>query len=29
MQNQSLHIYLKPLSVLPPGFVVKLIARYV
>lgn len=29
MLNQSLHIRLKPLSVLPPGFVVKLVVRYV
>ena len=29
MLNQSLHIYLRPLSALPPGFVVQLMARYV
>ena len=29
MLNQSLQIYLRPLSPLPPGFVVQLTARYV
>ena len=27
--NQSLHIHVKVLSKLPPGFVFKLIARYI